>query len=170
MRPQCVTVSSIWWCVTLQVMWPVAVQAESLAADIRSYDIESLMWAVVMALMGGALRTIFTLATDATVVLSFGREILKDAVVAMIAGVLAFIVLQAANSFTFASVPSEVRFAVIVFAGWSRLSFFGWLNRLGTRASEAVEDRMVAAIGEARLRSPIDVEPEPPKARPFNEV
>ena len=128
------------------------------------------MWAVVMSLMGGALRTIFTLATDTTIVLNFGREMFKDAIVAMIAGILAYIVLQALNSFAFASVPSEVRFAVIVFAGWSRLSFFGWLNTLGTKVTEAVEHRVVSAIGGAPQPQPQDDKDDDGPPPPFKEL
>jgi hypothetical protein len=142
------------------------------------------MWAVVMSLMGGALRTIFTLATDATVVLSFGREMLKDGVVAMIAGALAYIVLEAARAFHLMPLASEVRFAVIVFAGWSRLSFFGWLNQLGTRVTEAVEARVAQAIAERTIAAtggqagrfdepgdaPAPAPAAPSKPKPFQEL
>ena len=156
------------WCLVLVLLWPRAVQAqESLASDVRSYDLESRLWAVIIALMGGALGTHFTLATDATLIVSYTREILKDAVVAMIAGALAYIALQALNSFTFIHIPSEARFAVIVFAGWSRLAFFGWLNKFGTRVTETVEQRVINALNSGSLPT---TQTPPDKPRPFKEL
>jgi hypothetical protein len=154
------------WCCAFAALWPRAVAAQelltaatsaaSLAHDIHTFDLESLAWAVVMSLMGGGLRTIFTLATDATVVVSFGREMLKDAVVAMIAGALAYIVVEAFGAFKVMPVAPEVRFAIIVFAGWSRLSFFGWLNRLGTQVTESVGAKIQGAISTATATDPSD--------------
>jgi hypothetical protein len=172
--------SALLWSAVFAMLWPHAVQAASFATDVRGYDFESLMWAVVMSLMGGALRTIFTLASDATVVVSFSRELLKDAVVAMVAGILAYIVVQAFDAFSLFKVASEVRLAVIVFAGWSRLSFFGWLNTLGTKVTDAVNQRVVSAIAAKSMDDPLPTaDPASPampapgtssKPKPFNEV
>lgn len=164
------------WTLTLVCVLPFALaQAQdSFAKDVRGYDVESLGWAVVMSLLGGALRTIFTLATDDHIVSSFGRETVKDGVVAMIAGALAYIVLEAFSSAKVLPVASEIRFAVIVFAGWSRMSFFGWLNKLGTRATEAVNERVAEVISSKSAPKPpapiIAGNPVPPPAKPNNEV
>jgi hypothetical protein len=167
------------WCVSFYLAWPHAVYAVdsgSFASDVRGYDVESLMWAVIMSLLGGGLRTIFTLATDDKLVLSFGRETVKDGIVATIAGMLAYIVMEALRSFKALPISSEIRFAVIVFAGWSRMSFFGWLNRLGTKVTDSVNERISTTIagGGGTIKKPDDPggtdKPPAPKPPPFKEI
>jgi hypothetical protein len=155
-------------------LWTVAAMAQSrFAQDVRGYDIESLMWAAVMSLCGGALRTIFSLATDNKVIQSVGKEVLKDAAIAIIAGVVAYIGVEAVRAAGWLPVPSEVRFALIVFAGWSRLGFFGWLDTLGAKIANAINERVARGIGAAQAPAPPQVptavaEP-PPKPKPFQE-
>jgi hypothetical protein len=143
----------------------VAAATSSFSMDVRGYDLESLMWAAVMSLFGGALRTIFTLATDTAVVQSVAKESSKDAVVAIIAGVIAYIGVEAVRASGWLPVPSELRFAVIVFAGWSRLSFFGWLNKIGSQITDAVATKIFSAVGVA---APPEVQ-EATKPKPFQE-
>lgn len=129
--------------------WLIAFSAfaqSRFSQDVRGYDLESLVWAAAMSLFGGALRTIFTLASDTAVVHSVGREIFKDALIAVIAGIVAYIALEAIRASGWMPVPSEVRFALIVFAGWSRMKFFGVLDTFGHRVSEAVMDKITGKI------------------------
>jgi hypothetical protein len=138
------------WTCALLLAFPMAVHASStFASDVRGYDVGSLGWAVAMALFGGALRTIFTLASDSKLVQSAFRESWKDAIVAMIAGALAYIALEALRAANYFPVASEVRFAAVVFAGWSRLAFFGWINAFGVRVTDAVNERVARAIGDS---------------------
>jgi hypothetical protein len=137
------------WVMAFAITLPRAVMAATFSDDMRAYDIQSLGWAAIMSLFGGALRTIFTLTADARVVQSALRELWKDVLVAMIAGAVAYIALEAVKAAHLMPVPSEVRFAVIVFAGWSRLSFFGWLNTLGTRVADAITDKLTGAIASS---------------------
>ena len=149
----------------LFVVWLVAfchmAYAASFKQDVRGYDVESLGWAALMSLFGGALRTIFTLAADNKVVESLFKELGKDAIVAMIAGTIAYIGVEAVRASGAWPVASEVRFAVIVFAGWSRLSFFGWLNNLGTRVTEAVTDKLARTINGGAAVQASTVVPTP---------
>ena len=51
----------------LVALWLVAaltVRAASFTDDVRGWDYESLMWGALAGLVGGALRTIVTLASD----------------------------------------------------------------------------------------------------------
>jgi hypothetical protein len=153
----------------------VVIAAESsFANDIAEYDLHSLLWAMVMSLLGGALRTIFTLATDNRVVRSFWVETVKDSVVAIIAGILAYVVLEAFKAFKVLPVAGDVRLAIILFAGWSRMSFFGWLNRLGMRVTDSVNDRIASVITPNSQRyggAPAEIrvrhdDPQPPAPQP----
>lgn len=150
-------------------LWAFAAAAQSsFSQDMRGYDVESLIWAAIMSLFGGALRTIFTLATDASMVTSILREAVKDSAVAIIAGVVAYIGIEAIRAAGWLPVPSEVRFAMIVFAGWSRLGFFKTLNDFGTRATEAFIKRVEGAVagGGVAVTPP---PPPSPKPKPFQE-
>lgn len=154
------------WLATLSC----AVLAAPLKADMRSYDLESLGWAALMSLFGGALRTVFTLATDTAIVNSIAREVCKDATVAVIAGVIAFIGIEAVRSSGWIPVNSELRFAAIVFAGWSRLSFFGWINRMGTELTDAVTAKLKGGIAVAGVLADAAATPAPEeKPKPFQE-
>lgn len=162
------------WVWAFTIALPRAVLAATFSHDVRSYDVESLGWAALMSLFGGALRTIFTLASDNSVVSSAMRELWKDVLVAMIAGLMAYIGLEALRAAQLIPVPSEVRFAVIVFAGWSRLSFFGWLNNLGTRVADSLTEKLATTVAGGKL-APVrsEVPPPPPptaKPRPFQET
>lgn len=129
--------------------WLIAFSAfaqSRFSQDVRGYDVESLMWAAAMSLFGGGLRTIFTLASDTAVVHSIGREIFKDALIAIIAGVVAYIGLEAVRASGWFPVPSEVRFALIVFAGWSRMKFFGALETFGHRVFDAAVEKATGSI------------------------
>lgn len=151
------------WVMAFSWALPHAVHAATLTNDLRTYDYESLLWAGVMSIFGGTLRTIFSLATDDRVINSVVHELWKDVVVAMIAGMLVYILLEAAHASELIGVPSEARFALIVFAGWSRMSFFGRLNQLGGQFIDAIGDRIgrVVGGGSAAYRPPAATEQTP---------
>lgn len=150
----------------------ITANAASFKDEVLAYDVQSLLLAALMALFGGTLRTIFTLAADHKVVTSMMKETWKDILVAMVAGLLVYITIEAIRALHIIPIPSEVRFAAIVFAGWSRLSFFGWLNRLGTQTTNAVTDVVTSRITSFGTKKPTEpVAPLPPviegKAKPF---
>jgi len=159
-------------------VWGVAHLAHSATfkEEMLSYDVESLMWAALMALFGGTLRTIFTLAAEKRVLSSLLYETWKDGLVAIVAGALMYITIEALRATGWIPVPSEVRFAAIVFAGWSRLSFFGWLHNLGVNVTTGINDVVFArikALGGTKPPPPVappSVMPADTKPAPFHEV
>jgi len=160
-------------------VWGVAHLAHSATfkEEVLNYDIESLMWAALMALFGGTLRTIFTLAAEKRVLTSLIFETWKDGLVAIVAGALMYITIEALRATGWIPVPAEVRFAAIVFAGWSRLSFFGWLNNLGVNVTTGINDVVstrIKALGgsgkPAAPSSPPSILPADTKPAPFSEV
>lgn len=103
------------------------VRAATLSEFMGGYDNQLLQWAAVTALLGGGLRTIFSLQSDKRIVREISIEASWDAMKALAAGLLAFIVVQALRSYGWA-IPSEVRFAAVLVAGWSRLATFDLLR------------------------------------------
>ena len=107
----------------------VSAAGNTFAQDVLGYDYMSLAFAAAAGLFGGAARTIFTLASDKLVVLSIWREFLKDAVVAVVGGAVAYVVVQGLNGLDWVHVPRDLRMLIVVGAGWSRGKWFGTLNR-----------------------------------------
>lgn len=103
------------------------VKAATLSEFMGGYDGQLLQWAAVTALLGGGLRTIFSLQSDKRIVREISVEATWDAMKALTAGLLAFILVQALRSYGWA-IPSEVRFAAVLVAGWSRLATVDWLR------------------------------------------
>lgn len=121
--------------------------AATFAQDVRAFDVESLVWAAAAGLMGGALRTILTLASDKREVYDILREARKDAVVSLIAGLGAYLVVLGVNSmmttyFDITAVPRDLRILIIVGAGWARMGFFKKLDQ----ATESALRRMDKTI------------------------
>ncbi len=103
------------------------VRAATLSEFMGAYDTQLLQWAAVTALLGGGLRTIFSLQSDQRIVREISVEATWDALKALTAGLLAFILVQALRSYGWA-IPTEVRFAAVLVAGWSRLATVDWLR------------------------------------------
>lgn len=103
------------------------VKAATLSEFMGTYDGQLLQWAAVTALLGGGLRTIFSLQSDKRIVREISIEATWDAMKALVAGLLAFIVVQALRSYGW-GVPAEVRFAAVLVAGWSRLATIDWFR------------------------------------------
>lgn len=97
------------------------IRAATLSEFMGAYDGQLLQWASVTALLGGGLRTIFSLQSDQRIVREISVEAAWDAMKALTAGLLAFIVVQALRSYGWA-IPAEVRFTAVLVAGWSRLA------------------------------------------------
>jgi hypothetical protein len=95
-----------------------------------TYDWMSLKWAAQIALAGGALRTILDLASDGGIVWGILRQGLRDAFVSLIAGMAAFVAIEAYRA-TGMGIPSEVRFAAILAAGVMRKKTFVYIGFAG---------------------------------------
>lgn len=125
----------------------LAMATPSFAQDIRTLDFESIMWAGAAGVLGGALRTILTLASERKAVYNIPLEALKDLIVALIAGLVAYIALQGVGSvmttyWTISPIPKDLRLLIIVGAGWARMGFFGRLDRLTQAAINRAEKQI----------------------------
>lgn len=98
------------------VLFVRLVQAATLAESMGVYDWLSLRWALAIALLGGFLRLIYGLASDSRVITAILRESWRTALLSLLAGLAAFILIEAAKS-TGASVTNEIRFTAILAAG-----------------------------------------------------
>jgi len=94
--------------------------AGSFYDDARGYDWSSLGVAACAGMLGGFLQTILTLSSDKRIVLDILRDALKDLVVALVGGIIVFIVVQAVASMNWITIPRDVRILLIVGAGFSR--------------------------------------------------
>lgn len=108
------------------------IYAAPFSADVRSYDYESLLWAMAASLLGGAARTILTLASDKVVVLNLLKESRKDAVVALVGGAVVYVILQWLMTYvTF--VNSEFRMLALLATGFTRTA---WQVKIGTLSED----------------------------------
>ena len=120
------------------------VYAATFAVEVRGFDYESLMWGAVAGLLGGALRTIFTLATENVVVYSVLKEARKDLVVSFLAGGAAYLMMLAITSKWPDLITRDIRMVVIVAAGWTRVAFFNRLNQLVTSKLDKTNENLRA--------------------------
>ena len=106
------------------------VQAATLSEFMGGYDGALLQWAAATALLGGIIRTILSLESDKRVITDIAKTAAWDAAKALVAGMLAFVVVQAIRSGGI-SVPSEIRFTAVLAAGWSRTAAIDWIFNFG---------------------------------------
>ncbi len=130
------------------------------AQDVAAYDWLSLVFALAAGLLGGAGRTVLTLVSQTTVVGNTRVLLLKDLVVALIGGGVAYLCLQGWNSFAGAFslvalpvVTRDLRVLIILAAGYSRGRWLGLVDRL---ASEVID------TARAKLRQGTNDVPAPP--------
>ena len=146
--------------VCLLALWALVfahtVKAATLAEFMAGYDYQSLRWAAGLALLGGALRTIISLQSDTRIVRVIAKEAAWDAFFALLAGLAAFVGLEAIRSLSFA-VPSEVRFTAVLVAGIFRLDALKWMKVQGKQWAEG----WIAKVSAKTLN-----EPTPPKDAP----
>lgn len=141
------------WLAVFVFTYPKFIQAATFAQDMRSYDYESILWAVMTGLLGGFARTLVSLATDKVLIKSVWREAGKDAIVSIIAGAAALIAIEALRAVYWTSLPGPLRFAIILFAGASRAAFFGILNNAVTRVLDAWITRLIGKFQAEKLES-----------------
>jgi len=120
------------------------VYATTFTMDIRGFDYESLMWGALAGLLGGALRTIFTLASENVVVYSVLKEARKDLVVSFLAGGVAYALMLAITSKWPDLITREIRMVMVVAAGWTRVAFFNRLNQLVTSKLDKTNENLRA--------------------------
>jgi len=131
------------WAVAALWLWPRAVAAQTLSQDFGHYDWVSLAYAAALGLMGGMLALIVALATDRRVVLQVLGEGLRNALVSPIAGMAAYLMVDAVVSAGWATVPAGGRFLAIVGSGWAGIAFFAWARETAGKAATALGDWLV---------------------------
>lgn len=130
----------------------------TLAQDLASYDWASLALAFAAGLVGGAGRTILTLASGYQLVGNIRLVLLKDMVVALIGGAFAFLCIQGYNSFvggwtdwTMPQITRDFRVLIIVLAGASRGRWLGVLDRLAADAIANARHKLRGAAPQEEL-------------------
>lgn len=130
------------WCLVVAR----AVQATTLADFVGPYEGQLLSWAAITALLGGMIRTILSLESDQRVIRDIAREAAWDAFKSLIAGMIAFFLIQALRSSGW-QIPAEVRFAAVMAAGWQRIAAIDWIKSavlgwLDARKGQVIETPM----------------------------
>lgn len=141
---------TFWALVLWSIVFMKAVQAATLAEFMGGYDWQSMQWAAGLALLGGVLRTIASLQSEDRIVKVWAKEAAWDAFFALIAGVLAYVLLEALRSMAFA-ISSEVRFAAMVIAGIGRKDTVNWLLKA---VKDWAEARKAQAIAKPLTETP----------------
>jgi len=144
MKQPCVTRHRV--ITMLMVLWALlfykTVQAATLSEFMGGYDHALLQWAAATALLGGVIRTILSLESDKRVVRDILSTAAWDAIKALIAGMLAFVIVQAVRSAGLA-VPAEIRFTAVLVAGWSRIAAIDWILNAGLEWINARKTQLV---------------------------
>lgn len=124
---------ALMWVGIVAALWPAAVRAGTLSADIKLYDWLSLTYAGAFGILGGVLALIVALATDSRVVPDVLREGLRNIIVSPIGGAAAFLIIESATSMTGFNLSPVGRFIVIGGSGWAGVAFFVWARDTATR-------------------------------------
>ena len=132
--------------VVLMILWALmfvhTVRASTLSEFMGGYDQALLQWAAATALLGGMIRTILSLESDERVIKDITKTAIWDAAKALIAGLLAFIVIQAVRSGGM-MIPSEIRFTAVLIAGWCRMAAVEGILNAGLEWFEARKTQFV---------------------------
>ena len=133
--------------VGLMALWALTfvhtVRAATMHEFTGGYDQLLFQWAAASALLGGGIRTILSLESDHRAVRDIAATALWDALKSLVAGMLAFIVIQALRSGGY-MVPSEVRFTAVLIAGWARMAAFDWMMNSGREWLDARKSQVVS--------------------------
>lgn len=144
-----------------KLLYAATVPLGPFSADVAGFDFESVMYAAGAGLLGGAGRTIYSLASDKVLVGSLWREGIKDGVIAIMGGIVAFVLVTYLANFWPTIFTREARMILIVCAGASRGR---WANILG--------DFITDGLGNIRTRmqgrQPRD--PPPSAAMPLEDT
>jgi hypothetical protein len=146
-----------WLVVYTKVMYAAQVALPPFADDFYALDWESFAWAAVAGLLGGALRTVFSLASNKVVVGSLWRELIKDLVIAAVGGLVVYCVIQVVAPIWPTLFTSQVRMLAVTGAGFSR----GWwataLESLVAAGLTNLQSRVRGAeVPPASVRAPLE--------------
>jgi hypothetical protein len=143
-HPRAVSALSACWAFAASWLMPRAALAASLRIDVHVYDWTSLGYAAALGLLGGLLALIVSLATDTRVVSQVLKEGGRNALVSPIAGMAAYLLVEAAFDANLFAVPPVGRFLVIVGSGWAGIAFFVWLRGSALKAAQALAEWVIA--------------------------
>lgn len=133
--------------VALTVAWTMlfvhTVRAATMHEFMGGYDQNLLQWAAASALLGGGIRTILSLESDKRAVRDIFFTAVWDAIKSLVAGMLAFIFIQAIRSGG-VLVPNEIRFTAVIVAGWARMAAFDWMMNASRDWLEARKAQVVS--------------------------
>ncbi len=136
--------------------------AASFSADVYAFDWESLVLAAGAGLLGGAARTILTLASDKIVVVDALREFGKDALIALVGGGVAYLLIVAVTSKYPDLITREIRMLIITGFGFSRGRWTGWLDEATNEGLAKLRRRLTGDKPDEPL--------PPPAAAPIEEI
>ena len=133
--------------VALMTLWALTfvhtVRAATLNEFMGGYDQLLFQWAAASCLLGGGIRTILSLESDKRAIRDIAKTAAWDAGKSLVAGMLAFVVIQALRSSGFMR-PSEIRFTAVLVAGWARMAAFEWIMNSGKEWIDARKNQAVA--------------------------
>lgn len=124
--------------------------------DVRGFDFDSLLTAMGAGLLGGAGRTIYSLASERVLVGSIWREGIKDGILALMGGAVAWFAVTNLAAYFPTILTREFRMLAIVAAGASRGAWADWVGGFIGDGLSAFKARMVDNI---RGRTPGDAGP-----------
>lgn len=144
----------------LLFLWGLAfahlARAATFTQEVMTWDYQSLMWGGVAGLAGGALRTIFGLASDKRPVFDVLKEARRDMVISLLAGGVAYMLLTAVSSKYPDLVTREIRMVAIMGAGWARLSFFSRVQQLVSSKLDNVNENVRKGAPAVTAVTPLD--------------
>lgn len=135
---------TLMWFGLVLALWPAAVKAGTLSADIKLYDWLSLSYAAAFGVLGGVLALIVALATDTRVVTHVLLEGVRNIIVSPIGGAAAYLLIQAAVDMTGLDLSPVGRFIVIGGSGWAGVAFFGWARDVAGKGATALAQWIIS--------------------------
>ena len=131
----------------LGVLWALSfvhtVRAATLHEFVGDYDHMLLQWAAASCLLGGGIRTILSLESDKRAVRDIASTAMWDALKSLVAGMLAFVAIQAIRSSGF-MIPPEIRFTAVLVAGWARMAAFDYIMSTGKEWLDSRKSQVIA--------------------------
>ena len=131
----------------LMMVWALTfvhtVKAATMNEFLGGYDHLLFQWAAASCLLGGGIRTILSLESDKRAIRDIAYTATWDAMKSLVAGMLAFVFIQAIRSSGF-MIPSEIRFTAVLVAGWARMAAFDWMLNAGRDWLDARKSQVVA--------------------------
>lgn len=164
-HPKLVSVLTLVWLIVFTKLVYAASGLPPFSQDFLGFDFESMLYAAGAGLLGGAGRTIYSLASEKVLVGSLWREGTKDAILSLLCGVVAWAIVTTAANFWPGLFTSWVRMLIIVWAGTLRGRLF---NLLGDWISDGLSALKTRAINGVRgTPIPIPVDPQPSAVVPL---